>query len=87
MLAEDCDDVQIVITSHPIVDLMREQEPDAITNGVLDRTDKNISAKFGVQYPEWTDDDLAAMGKAFGEFGLGDEHFALGNQKIRDHAH
>ena len=87
MLVEDCNDVQIVITSHPIVDLMREQEPDAITNGVLNRTDKNISAKFGVRYPERVGDDLAAMEKAFGEFGLGDEHFALGNQKIRDHAH
>ena len=87
MLAEDCDDVQIVITSHPILDLMREQEPDAITNGVLNSTDKNISAKFGVQYPEWVGDDQAAVEKAFGEFCLGDEHFALGNQKIRDHAH
>ena len=75
MLAEDCDDVQIVIKSYSIVDLMREHEPNTITNGVLNHTDKNMSAKFGVQYPEWTDGDLAAMEKALGEFGLSDENF------------
>ena len=58
-----------------------------ITDGIFNHTDKNISAKLGVQCPEGVSDDLAAMKKAFDVFGLGDEHFALENQEIRDHAH
>ncbi len=52
------DEVEILNPPHAIAAKVEQGGPNAITEDLLERTDKNIIANFGAQYLDWLQSDI-----------------------------